>query len=158
MIKLPWTSQPQSRNHVLFSLTFNILIHQNPFFTFCYLLRENSSMKKPVKLTSSCPDHLQSPFPAPSFLLPHPLPTNPSNTSSRRMTDVECLNISYEKVPLILVLSQGIYKNIYIICASSIQKIWPLLSTEHILSQTDFPQHRIIRDEATPWKGVKRRS
>ena len=87
-------------------------------------------MTNPVKLTSSCLRHLSRPFPMPYLILLHPLPTNPYNMSLRRMTDEECFNISFAKHPLILEVRRKIFKNRSMICASSIQKIWIILSTD----------------------------
>ena len=128
MLKLTWTSRPLSINHALLSWTSTILIHQNTFFAFCYLLWENSSIKNSVKLTSLCLNKLPSTLPTPPFFLPHPFPTNPSKMSSRRMTDGEWLNMSSAKDPLILVVRWSICKNRSMMCASSIQEICPLLS------------------------------
>ena len=113
MMKLIWTSQISSINHALFYRTSTILIPPNPLFALRSLLWENSSMTKPSRPISLCPDHLPSPFSTPPFVLPHPLPTNASNTSSLKIAAGECSNTSSAKDPLVLVVSSRIWIYIY---------------------------------------------
>ena len=86
-------------------------------------------MTNPVKLASSFLDHFPRSLTMPYFVLPHPLTKNPSNMSCLKMKYGKCLNMSSAKDPLILVARRRIYKNISMICTTSIQNIWNLLST-----------------------------
>ena len=131
MVKLPWTSPYWSINRILFYMNSTIFIHRNTFFYFWSLMWENSSLKIPVKITSSCPNHVPMPFPTPPFVLLHPFPSNPSKTSSQRIMYGECLNLSSAQKPLILVVRRRICKNIFMICASSVLIICNILSMYH---------------------------
>ena len=114
--------------------TFTILIPPSHFFTFYYLLWENSSMTNNEKPISSCPAHFPRPPLTPYSAPLHPLPrTPPQHVITEDYSCIILKHILCKQSPHIGGKEEGLQKHIYNLMVLSTEELSSFINRVSIL-------------------------